>query len=165
MNKTDLEEFVEYLYRQLDIKYPEQMTVAHVAQKLGITVIHSPYTSRALRPGGKLVINLNSSLTPEEQWETFAHELFHILKETGNQANIPILLKEMRENKANNFALHFCIPTFMLDRIKWPERNSIYFISEAFHVTAPFAKKRLSQYECRLFQWELDRYNSMISIN
>lgn len=161
--KTCMEEYVEQLYMQMGFSAPGDMSIERVSQQLGIAVIHSSFTSRAMFYGGKPMINLNRTLSPSEELETFSHELFHILKETGNQVNTPVMLREMRESKANNFALHFCIPTFMLAGINWPERNSNNYIAELFHVTVPFAEKRLMLYECRLFQGELDHFNALIS--
>lgn len=159
--KTELEEYVESLYKLINISNPEEIEMNIIAWKLNIRIIYSSFCSRAIRSCGHFIINLNECLTDQEQWEIFGHEVFHILKDAGNQDYIPIPLREMREHKANNFALHFCVPTFMLDKLRWPDRYAAGYVAETFHVSLPFAEKRLDQYRCQLFQNKLDQINSI----
>ncbi|GIN59997.1 hypothetical protein J8TS2_43160 [Lederbergia ruris] len=56
-----------------------------------------------------------------------------------------------QEWKANNFALHFCVPTFIL--IKYEIANipeGIPFITKTFNVTQKFAQKRLIHFRNQL---------------
>jgi hypothetical protein len=156
-SKTDLEDYVETLYRSIGINHPDHLIMNEVAQRLNIEVIHSEYKSQALRIKNRMIVNLNCNLKSYvDQWEIFGHEIFHVLKDTGNQSLIPVLLRELRESKAKNFALHFCIPTFMLEKIDWKEENTIPFIAERFQVTYAFATERLEQYRNRIIQSQTD---------
>ncbi|MCT8138594.1 ImmA/IrrE family metallo-endopeptidase [Anaerobacillus sp. CMMVII] len=97
-------------------------------------------------------ININPKLTPQEQWEDFGHELCHALRQYGSQLSMPDDYIFYQEEKADNFALHFCVPTFMLERIDLPQyrTKAIEVIAETFHVTFEFAKKRLEKHEQQL---------------
>ncbi|WP_371811524.1 hypothetical protein [Sporosarcina sp. Te-1] len=46
------------------------------------------------------------------------------------------LFIELLEWQADNFAMHFCVPTFMLDRILLPpdQKAAIHLIMETFKV-------------------------------
>ncbi len=101
-------------------------------------------------------IIIDSRLTTEEQWEDFAHELGHVLFQHGNQIlHINSLFLEYQEWKANNFALHFCVPTFMLQKslIKYKIANipeGIPLIRNKFNVTHEIAEKRLNHFRNQL---------------
>lgn len=66
----------------------------------------------------------------------------------GDQALIPLSMREYQEWKAENFSQHLCIPTFMLDKMELPnhEKEAVWMIMETFGVERWFAEKRLCQY-------------------
>jgi Zn-dependent peptidase ImmA (M78 family) len=162
--KTDLEDYVESLYHFLDLYQLDGELMNDIAMKLNIELIHSQFSSQAVRMNGRLTINLNLKLERyEDQWETFGHELCHVLNDVGNQSALPTQLRQLRERKARNFALHFCIPTFMLDKLSWPDGNAIPYVAEKFHVTIPFATERLDQYRNRVMQSQIDDYAAAVS--
>lgn len=162
--KTELEDYVESLYKELNLTWYDGPLLNEVADRMNIELFHSPLHSQALRYSGRVRINLNDKLTCyEEQWETFGHELHHALIDVGNQSLFPFPLRELRERKAQNFALHFCIPTFKLERLHWPEGSAVPFIAEKFRVTLPFASKRMDQYHNRIIQSQIDDYASAVA--
>lgn len=161
--KTELEEYVEFIYNQIHISNPHELDTNEIARRLNIEIVHSEFSTQATRSQGHMAINFNISLhSIEDLWETFSHELFHALKDVGNQALFPIPLRQLRESKARNFALHFCIPTFMLDQLQWPEGNAAPFVACQFHVTLPFAEQRLEQYRNRILQNQIDEFEAMV---
>ncbi|MCQ2010587.1 ImmA/IrrE family metallo-endopeptidase [Sporolactobacillus sp. STSJ-5] len=162
--KTELEDYVLSLYKSLGLTWHDGPLLNEVAERLNIEIIHSPFHSQALRIGGRVRINLNINLEMyADQWETFGHELHHALIDVGNQALFPFPLRQLREQKAQNFALHFCIPTFRLEHLHWPERDAAPFIAEKFRVTLPFASKRLEQYRNRILQNQIDDYAASVA--
>lgn len=155
--QTELEDYIKYLYSSINISNPDELIMDDIAQKLNIEILHSSFLNKSVRVNGRVAINLNISLTRlEDQWETFGHELFHALKDAGNQIYFPAPLRELRENKAKNFALHFCVPTFMLDQLKWPDSNAAVFAANQFHVTLDFAEQRMEQYRNKILQKQVD---------
>src|SRR4051812_7759399 len=111
---TPLEEEIKKLYISMDIHRPDQVDLWDIAKKLDIWLHIADYESQACERNGLLSIVLDIYKSEAEQWEDFGHELAHILWHGGNQITMPDSFSEFQETKANNFALQFCIPTFMI---------------------------------------------------
>lgn len=141
---THLEDYIKNLYLNIGIVKSEQIDINTIATRLRIKVILVPFNS--MRANN--VICINESITKEEQWEVFGHELCHALLHSGNQFGIPSSLREYQEWKANNFALHFCVPTFMINQLELPNtyQESVSLLRETFHLSTKFACKRLDRY-------------------
>ena len=145
---TLLEDAVKHLYVNLGIYYPHQLNILEIAEYLGIKVHFFDITSRVY----KKEIIIDSRLSPEQQWEDFGHELCHLLLQYGNQIlYINSLFLEYQEWKANNFALHFCVPTFMLQKYKIASiTDGIPFITNKFQVRQEIAEKKLIHFRNQL---------------
>ncbi|MCJ7841887.1 ImmA/IrrE family metallo-endopeptidase [Lederbergia sp. NSJ-179] len=139
-------------YSHLDIYHPGQLDILEIANSLDIKVHFINISSRAYK--GEIIID--SRLSSEEQWEDFAYELCHVLFQYGNQIiNINSLFLEYQEWKANNFALHFCVPTFMLQKSLIKDQiasipEAIPFIKNQYNVTDEIAEKRLIHFRNQL---------------
>lgn len=140
---THLEEYVKNLYLKISITKPQQLCFQKIREALGIKVFYWPDASQALFSGNQSYIVLNESLSPQQQWQDFCHELAHILLHTGNQGRLSPLFIEYQENKANSFMYHAAIPTFMLDQLT---TVNVAGIQQLFNVEYDFAVKRLDQY-------------------
>lgn len=157
MYYTHLEDYIKNLYLSLSIHSPSQLDMKYIAKKLNIRLRFFDEESESNFYGGIPRIFLNEHLSIQEQWQDFAHELCHILLHSGNQRFIPYDFLLYQEIKANNFMYHFCVPTFMLEKIDLPKHKneSIKLVSELFNVTPPFAGKRLEMYENKVIAYEL----------
>ncbi|HHW36768.1 MAG TPA: ImmA/IrrE family metallo-endopeptidase [Bacillales bacterium] len=151
---TPLEDYIEQLYQHLGITSPEEINMHDIADRLGITIHIDHWESRAIEhPITKTKrIIINQELSVQERWQDFGHELCHLLRQSGNQLALPESFIQMQEAKANNFAYHFCIPTFMLLKLDVPYTKDefIHLISRTFNVTLQFAKERFNRFERRL---------------
>ncbi|MCK0470408.1 ImmA/IrrE family metallo-endopeptidase [Halalkalibacter sp. APA_J-10(15)] len=155
---THLEDTIEKLYNQLGINSPDNFNMDEIALILGISLHFQAFNSQLVTFRGKTSININSEQSPQEMWEDFGHELCHYLIQYGKQTHMAELFLKFQEYKADHFALHFCVPTFMLEQVELPaERNqAIALIAAKFNVTIPFAKKRLERYEQQLIGSEIN---------
>ncbi|MCG5104671.1 ImmA/IrrE family metallo-endopeptidase [Oceanobacillus alkalisoli] len=155
---TILEDSVKYLYKDLGIYCPHQLDMMEIADYLGIKVYFLDISSRVY----KKEIIIDSRLSPEQQWEDFGHELCHLLLQYGNQIlHLNNLFLEYQERKANNFALHFCVPTFILLKYEIVNMNEgIHFITKTFNVTERFAQKRLIHFRNQLLMSKLQELNT-----
>lgn len=146
---TQLEDYTKNLYQSLSIFVPEQMNMMKIAQKLNIWLYFAPIGSCAIEHNGLTSIVLDKRKSQQEQFEDFGHEIAHLLFHAGNQLNMSKMFLDYQEVKAQNFAMHFCIPTFMLQRLPLPSTRSeaIYLLSSTFNVTAELANKRSIHYE------------------
>jgi Zn-dependent peptidase ImmA (M78 family) len=67
---------------------------------------------------------LDIQTLPQEQWQDFVHELAHVLKYAENPFNMNRMTRELQEYQANSFMYHFCVPTFMLEKMSLPRMQS-----------------------------------------
>lgn len=142
---THLEDFIRNVYSKLNITTPAQLHLNDIADDLNIGIFHLPSPSQALQFDGRYYIFLDSRLPHQNQFEEFGHELGHILLHTGNQQNMLVSYRHYQEWKADLFAFHFCMPTFMLLQLS-NELLTSYKVSEIFGVSERFAHIRLEQF-------------------
>ncbi|MED5048899.1 ImmA/IrrE family metallo-endopeptidase [Bacillus siamensis] len=139
--KSHLEDWIERLYREINILHPSDINFDHIAHALDILIVYNPVTSFALRFKGMFTISLDSRKSRKEQWLDFSHEVCHEFRHENNDKIMPIYWKEYLECQA-------CIPTFMLRQIEIPHNQ--YFasqvIADIFKVPESFAYLRLNMY-------------------
>ncbi|WP_167360121.1 ImmA/IrrE family metallo-endopeptidase [Halobacillus dabanensis] len=149
MYYTSLESYVYKLLHSIQKIKPEHLAFEEIAKKLDIELEYWNRSSEAVINGNKGLILLNQSLSKKEQNFEFGHELAHVLMDCGQQYGMPDLFREYQEWKADSFALHFCVPTFMLEDLDIP--HDIYkatrLVQKIFNVTTEVAIKRLKQLE------------------
>jgi len=145
---SHLEDYIKDFYTKIGIITPTLLDFREIAEKLGIKVFYWPDSSQALFVNEKPFIFLNESLSKQQQWQEFGHELSHVLLHTGDQFYMSPLFHEYQEHKANNFMYHFCMPTFMLDELELYDctPSTVIHLQKLFNVKYEFAFKRLSQY-------------------
>lgn len=95
---------------------------------------------------------LDSRLTKEQQRVDFSHEVCHIYRHVGDQSDMHDDWKLYQEKQAKYFALHFCVPTFMLKKLKLPrdQYEASIGIADRFEVPVPFARYRLNIYHNKI---------------
>ncbi|MEC0490213.1 ImmA/IrrE family metallo-endopeptidase [Bacillus licheniformis] len=148
---TLLEDWIKEFYLNIDIYHPHQLDLLDIADRLGIFIHYAEFSSRVYN--GEIIID--SRISSKEQWEDFGHELCHLLRQEGNQLLLMgNQLLDFQEAKAENFALQFCVPSFMLLQNKVVNylsiQDSIPFVVEKFNVTEEFAMKRLIHFRNQL---------------
>ncbi|OLN21608.1 hypothetical protein BTO30_14090 [Domibacillus antri] len=150
--KSHLENFIENLYTKISITSPEQLDIELIARRLNIEVGYSHKKSKCAELDGIMMIRLNENLSKAEQWQEFAHEVCHLLRHSGNQTELPFPFVQLQEWQANTFALHFCIPTFMLEKADLPfdRRLAINKAAKLFNVEHAFAEERLALWEIQM---------------
>lgn len=158
MKYTPLEDYIQKLYHHLGIEEPYQLEIKYVAEKLDISVYFMRTSSKAVDDDGLITIFIDSRLSRMEQWQDFAHELCHVLRHAGNQLISPIEFIKYQEKQADQFALHFCVPTFMLMQLKLPNtfNEAVALICDIFNVTPTFAKARLEKHIRKLQEAHFD---------
>lgn len=135
---SHLEDYIVNLYKVLNIHKPYQIDMFSIAAQLGIEI---NYHNVVFRLGNEVILKNNS---PPQQWMDFGHELAHVLIHSGSQLNMYPLYRDYQEWRAELFALHFCVPTFMLEQLK---EVSVYDVMSLFNVDYDFAQKRLEMFQ------------------
>jgi Zn-dependent peptidase ImmA (M78 family) len=153
---TPLEQEIKELYHSYHIYRPDQIDMQDVADKMGIWLHSLPLRSKAVSRKGLNSIIIDCRKTEPEQWEEFGHEVSHLKYHAGNQLWIREDLIDYQETKANNFARHFCVPTFMLLDSGLPATwaEAMLFVMETFNVTENFARKRLEHFNNQVIGFE-----------
>ncbi|UAT32603.1 ImmA/IrrE family metallo-endopeptidase [Bacillus badius] len=156
---TRLEDYIFSLYQSIHIYEPEQLSIDLIASRLGIDIEYINGASKTIHIQNQPLVLINQHLTPEAQWQDFGHELGHLLQHCGNQMCLPPPFIELQEWQANNFALHFCIPTFMMEQLEFPWRKQevIYLLARTFTVEFSFAARRLERWLRRKESFQLWR--------
>ncbi|MDX5485445.1 ImmA/IrrE family metallo-endopeptidase [Bacillus pumilus] len=146
--KSHLEEWIEDLYKSINIEHSHQINFEQIAASLGINIKFSPQKSFGFRALSKYVIVLDSRKNRHDQWLDFAHELCHILRHENDFRIMPNTWNEYNERQATYFAYHFCVPSFMLKNLSLPADQNIaaQLVADIFKVTCEFAKHRLKIY-------------------
>lgn len=158
---SHLEDFIQKVYQDINVLSPTQLNLYAIADALDIGLFPINDRSQALRFEGRDYVFLNNDLTSPERFEVFGHELGHLLIHAGNQASMSQDFKAYQEWQADSFALHFCIPTFMLQELKLSNsyNKTIYKITKLFGVTPEFAEKRFKMYQMKLTDSQRHTYS------
>ena len=156
---TPFEQWTEQLWSRAGIRSVAQLNIEEVADRLGIWVHYVNGGSCALEYMGMRSIILDKRLSEREQWETFLHELCHLLRHAGNQTLMPKSFCESQEAEANRFVLYAAIPASMLVGEELPDRmdEAAEWLADKFGVSVALACKRLEQIQRRIFErilWE-----------
>ena len=144
---NDTECYVKNLFDSLFITSPHQLTIHNITEKLKIKTFYWDYTTAIAEWKGKYGLFVNQQLTEQQQWQVFGHEMKHFCFDCGGQRFLADIFKEYQEVKADYFAYHFCIPTFMLERLKGVTANDV---ARIFNVEFDFALRRLDMYKSNL---------------
>ncbi|CEI81250.1 hypothetical protein BN997_01068 [Oceanobacillus oncorhynchi] len=135
---SHLEDYIYELYTKIGITKPSDMDMYLIAKLLGVVI---SYRKRPFRTEKEIVIDKG---TIRSEWMMFGHEICHYLRHVGIQLAMNKLFIDLQEYQADYFSYHFCVPTFMLDKL---EINCAEDIIKHFDVDYEFALRRLEMYE------------------
>lgn len=145
MNIT--EKRIMHFYKNIDINHPQQLSVDTIAEKSEICIHYWEYSSEVIKWRGKVKLFLNDNLNERQKWQEFGHEMKHVFYDVGRQEFLPNTYVYFQECKADHFAYHFCIPTFMLLELR---QFTVYNIMNLFNVEYDFALKRIEMYQNKI---------------
>src|SRR5690625_2621592 len=138
-----IEKFVMRFYHAIDVHEPFLLSKEMIVDHLGIKLIYWKNTSSIARYKGNYYLFLNENLTGQRQWQEFGHEMSHYFFDQQDKRLMYSSFIDYIETKADYFAYHFCVPTFMLYNLKGVD---VYDVMELFNVEFDFALKRLEIY-------------------
>lgn len=134
-------------YRNIEIFKPEQLSLDYISATIDIPVMYWEYSSEVIKWQGRTKMFLNQSLNGQQRWQEFGHEMKHVFYDVGRQEFLPNTYVYFQECKADHFAYHFCIPTFMLLELR---QFTVYNIMNLFNVEYDFAIKRIEMYQNKM---------------
>lgn len=80
---SHLEDWIESFLNNIDITEPSQLNKHKIANDLDIWIFYVNDTSHYVEINNLYTIFLNKNLSKEEQWQDFAHELCHIVRQSS----------------------------------------------------------------------------------
>lgn len=148
LDRDLLDQFVKELYDFLSIASPG-FCINNIAKQLNIQVHYFDDEPESLYLRGRYHIFLNEFDSRQKHFQDFAYELFHVLLHVNQEFTIPLQTKIKQEWGNENFALHFCIPQFMINSLNFKKMgsNAVKRTSQIFEVEIEFATKRLAEIE------------------
>lgn len=131
-------------YRSINIKSFTELSINNIIERLNINLFFWDENSSIVFYKDKYVVFINNKISKQRQWQEFGHEMYHYLYDETTYNKLKETYANYGETKADYFAYHFCVPTFMLFSIK---NVSVYDIMELFNVEFDFALRRLEMYK------------------
>lgn len=147
MNAT--EKFVTNFYESIKVDDPLFLSIDFITEMLNIQLVYWNHTSAIANYYNKYTVFINDSINEYQQWQEFGHEMYHYFYDETNYHLLHENYAEYGETKADYFAYHFCVPTFML--VKLQELN-VYEIMNLFNVEYAFALRRLEMHKNNIIQ-------------
>lgn len=139
---THIEDYINDLYQSLAINDPYQLDIDYISEKLRVRVY---YGESSFKYDNNIIIKKSSK---QREWQKFGHEIAHFLRHVGSHLSIHYLFRDLQEYQAKHFSYHFCVPTFMLQKLK---EVSVNVIMQLFNVEEEFAVRRLEMYKNKMF--------------
>ncbi len=147
MNNT--ESYIYYLYENINVLSNDHLSIDNISRIFNFEIIYWEYSSELVYFKEKYKMFINESLTEQQQWQDFGHEMCHFCWHGGANKYLHEMYVEYQENKADYFMYHFCVPSFMLQQLKGV---TAYDIMNLFNVEFDFALRRLEMYRNNLMQ-------------
>lgn len=144
MNLT--EKYIYKFYRSMNINEPRLLSCELVIDYLDMKLKYWPHSSTIAAHDNRYIVFINESITMQQQWQEFGHEMYHYFYDNTSYDLLKVTYAEYGETKADYFAYHFCVPTFMLQNIKGVD---VYDVMYLFNVEFDFALRRLEMYKSK----------------
>lgn len=145
MNRTEI--YIKDFYLSLGINNASQLNINYVSKMLGLDVVFWTYTSEVARFGERYKMFINKTLSMQQRWQDFGHEMYHYFNDHTSYNTLHSIYYFYGECKADYFAYHFCVPTFMLLQLK---EVSVDVITRLFNVEYDFALRRFEMYQNKM---------------
>lgn len=137
---------IRKFYRSLFVMDPTQLSAENITGLIGMELREWNFPSELVDYKGKCKVFINENLNRPQRWQDFGHEMKHYFYDGGSQVYLTESFKNYQEVKADYFAYHFCVPTFMLQQLQLKEVTA-HDIARIFNVEFDFALRRLEMYK------------------
>lgn len=145
MNRT--ERYIKKLFLSLGINCISQLNIKELSNKLNLDVLFWNYGSELAYYNGCFKVFINNNQSMQCMWQDFGHEIYHYLNDQASYDLLHPGYYLYGECKADYFAYHFCVPTFMLNNFK---EVSVNVIANRFNVEYDFALRRFEMYQNKI---------------
>ena len=147
MNITEKQ--ISEFYNSINITDYNCLSLEEVVRNIDVNLVYWPHSSSIAIYNNEYIVFINESINVQRQWQHFGHEMSHYFYDEISYDSLYEGYASYGESKADYFAYHFCVPTFML--LKMGEVTA-YDIMYLFNVEFDFALRRLEMYESKLIE-------------
>lgn len=145
LNQTEY--FITKIYRTLKISDPLIISKEIIVDLLKMKLVYWPHTSAIVEYENKYCVFIKETLNKQQQWQEFGHEMSHYFNDRINRKSVSSSFVNYCEVKADYFAYHFCVPTFMLLDL---EEITAHKIMNLFNVEFDFAIRRIEMFKNKI---------------
>jgi len=143
---THLEEWISNEYMKRGILTPSDLTISNISNCFDVETIIRSGKSYSANIHGTIVLFLSKE-SRRDLKRNFYHELCHGLLHEGRQGkDIPMPLRELQENQAENFIKYSAIPYHMLSYINFKD---IEYTAELFGIPVDICEERIQSIQIR----------------
>lgn len=139
--------FIKNFYQSIKVDGPNILTIDFIVDYLCLNLVYWPYSSAIATHNNRYIVFINNSINERQQWQEFGHEVYHYFYDETNYNALKETYAYYGESKADYFAYHFCVPTFMLQQLKGVD---VYDVMRLFNVEFDFAMRRLEMYQSKV---------------
>ena len=147
MNKT--EQLIYDFYQSINVSNATSLMIELITERLNMHLLYWNESSAIARHDDRYIVFINESINEQQQWQDFGHEMSHYFTDHTRSNLLKESFVDYCETKADYFAYHFCVPTFMLKKIKGVD---VYDVMELFNVEFDFALRRLEMYSNKVIE-------------
>lgn len=147
MNHTEM--FIARFYESINVEDPNDLSIESLSDRTDLRVHFWDLTSAIVKFKGEYKVFINEKLNERQQWQDFGHEMGHYFWHGGRKLYLTNKFVEYQEIKADYFSYHFCVPTFMLTKLKG---LTVYDVMSLFNVEFDFALRRLEMYKNKILE-------------
>ncbi len=147
MNNTEL--FIIDFYKTINILDTDSLSISSITDQLDVNVHYWEHSSAVASFNYDCCIFIDNRLNEAAQWQDFGHEMYHYFFDDTSYNQLNESYGVYGESKADYFAYHFCVPTFMLSALKGV---NVYDVMNLFNVEFEFAMKRMDMYQSKLLE-------------
>lgn len=134
---------MQRIYESIDVFKTDQLKLEFISSLLNLNLHYWPYESAIAERNNTISVFINNNQTFQRQWQDFGHEMKHLFFDVGDKKHLKKSFMLYQEVKADYFAYHFCVPTFMLAKLKGV---TVYDVMNLFNVEFDFAMRRMEMY-------------------
>ena len=143
---THLEEWISNEYIKKGILTPADLTISNISKCFGVEIVIRNGKNYSVNIDGTIVLFLSKE-SRRDLKRNFHHELCHGLMHEGRQRKgMPIPLRELQENQAENFIKYSTIPYHMLSYINFKD---VEYTAEVFGVSTDICEERIESIQIR----------------
>src|SRR5690625_2178348 len=145
---NDTEKLIVQFSQSLKVRTPDELSTENISNQLSVEVLFWDRSSAVSELNGIYKVFINENLSEQGQWQDFGHEMSHYFGD-GSRSVLRENYVDYCESKADYFAYHFCVPTFMLLNL---EEVTVYDVMDLFNVEFNFAYRRLEMYKNKVLE-------------